>query len=93
MDTFPGLAQNPTIQEIRQQLAQLNAEKARLLQTRTANHPDVSKVNASIETANIRLRSETGKVLESIGNDYRTALAEERSLSASLEEQKRQPSI
>ena len=47
-------------------------------------------MNASIETANIRLRSETGKVLESIGNDYRTALAEERSLSASLEEQKRQ---
>jgi capsular exopolysaccharide synthesis family protein len=89
VDTFPGLAQNATIQEIRQQLAQLNSEKARLLQTRTASHPDVAKVNASIEAANIRLRSETGKVLESIGNDYRAALAEERSLSASLEEQKR----
>jgi len=90
VDTFPGLAQNPTIQEIRQQLAQLNADKARLLQTRTPNHPDVAKVNASIETANLRLRSEIGKVLESIGNEYRTALAEERSLSGSLEEQKRQ---
>jgi capsular exopolysaccharide synthesis family protein len=90
VDTFPGLAQNTTIQEIRQQLAQLNGEKARLLQTRTANHPDVAKVNAAIESANVRLRSETGKVLDSIGNDYRTALAEERSLSASLEEQKRQ---
>ena len=43
VDTFPGLAQNTTIQEIRQQLAQLNAEKARLLQTRTANHPDVPR--------------------------------------------------
>ena len=90
VDTFPGLAQNTTIQEIRQQLAQLTGEKARLLQTRTANHPDVAKVNAEIESANVRLRSETGKVLDSIGNDYRTALAEERSLSASLEEQKRQ---
>jgi capsular exopolysaccharide synthesis family protein len=90
VDTFPGLAQNATIQEIRQQLAQLTGEKARLLQTRTANHPDVAKVNAAIESANVRLRSETGKVLDSIGNDYRTALAEERSLSASLEEQKRQ---
>jgi succinoglycan biosynthesis transport protein ExoP len=90
VDTFPGLAQNTTIQEIRQQLAQLTGEKARLLQTRTANHPDVAKVNAAIESANVRLRSETGKVLDSIGNDYRTALAEERSLSASLEEQKRQ---
>ena len=90
VDTFPGLAQNTTIQEIRQQLAQLNGDKARLLQTRTANHPDVAKVNAAIESANVRLRSETGKVLDSIGNDYRTALAEERSLTASLEEQKRQ---
>ncbi|HEU4927314.1 MAG TPA: polysaccharide biosynthesis tyrosine autokinase [Vicinamibacterales bacterium] len=90
VDTFPGLAQNTTIQEIRQQLAQLTGEKARLLQTRTANHPDVAKVNAAIESANVRLRSETGKVLDSIGNDYRTALAEERSLTASLEEQKRQ---
>jgi capsular exopolysaccharide synthesis family protein len=90
VDTFPGLAQNTTIQEIRQQLAQLNGEKARLLQTRTANHPDVAKVNAAIESANGRLRSETGKVLDSIGNDYRAALAEERSLSGSLEDQKRQ---
>ena len=90
VDTFPGLAQNTTIQEIRQQLAQLNSEKARLLQTRTANHPDVAKVNASIESANVRLRSETGKILESIGNEYRAALAEEQSLTSSLEEQKRQ---
>jgi capsular exopolysaccharide synthesis family protein len=90
VDTFPGLAQDPAIQDTRQQLAQLNADKARLLQTRTANHPDVAKVNASIDSATLRLRSEIGKVLESIGNGYRTALAEERSLSASLEEQKRQ---
>jgi capsular exopolysaccharide synthesis family protein len=90
VDTFPGLAQNTTIQEIRQQLAQLNAEKARLLQTRTSNHPDVAKVDASIESANIRLKSETGKILASIGNEYRAALAEEQSLTVSLEEQKRQ---
>jgi polysaccharide biosynthesis transport protein len=90
VDTFPGLAQNTTMQEIRQQLAQLNAEKARLLQTRTASHPDVAKVNSSIESGNARLKSETNKVLESIGNDYRAALAEEQSLSGSLEDQKRQ---
>lgn len=90
VDTFPGLAQNTTIQEVRQQLAQLNAEKARLLQTRTPNHPDVARVDSSIESANVRLRSETGKILASIGNEYRTALAEEQSLTSSLEEQKRQ---
>jgi capsular exopolysaccharide synthesis family protein len=90
VDTFPVLAQNTTIQEIKQQIAVLNADKARLLQTRTENHPDVAKLNAQLESADRRLRSETSKVLESIGNEYRNALAEEQNLSRSLDEQKQQ---
>jgi polysaccharide biosynthesis transport protein len=90
VDTLPGVAQNATIQEIREQLATLNGERARLLQTRTSAHPDVAKVTAQIESGTYRLRAETNKVLESIRSDYRTALAEEQNLSASLEEQKRQ---
>jgi polysaccharide biosynthesis transport protein len=90
VDTLPGVSQNTTIQDIKQQLATLNSEKARLLQTRTANHPDVAKVDAAIQSGSGRLRTETNKIIEGIGNDYRAALAEERSLTASLEEQKRQ---
>ena len=90
VDTLPGVAHNTTMQEIKQQLATLNTDKARLLQTRTAVHPDVQKVNAQIESATTRLRTETEKVLDSIRSDYRTALAEEQNLTASLEEQKRQ---
>jgi capsular exopolysaccharide synthesis family protein len=90
VDTFPVLAQNTTIQEIKQQIAQLNADKARLLQTRTENHPDAAKLNAQLESTHRRLRSETTKVLESISNEYRNALAEEQNLSRSLDEQKQQ---
>jgi len=90
VDTFPGVAQNATIQDLKQQIARLNAEKATLLQTRREGHPQVQAVNTQIENPNARLKVETNKVLEAIGNDYRTALAEERSLSSSLEEQKRQ---
>ena len=61
-----------------------------MLQTRTANHPEVAKVDAAIQSASTRLRAETGRIIESIGNEYRSALAEERSLTASLEDQKRQ---
>ncbi len=89
-DTFPVVAQNPTIQDIKQQLAQLNSEKARLSQRYGANHPEMEKVSKQIDSANSRLRAETAKVLESIANEYRSALAEERNLAASLEEQKRQ---
>jgi polysaccharide biosynthesis transport protein len=90
VDTLPGVSQNTTVQDIKQQLAQLNSDRARLLQTRTANHPEVAKVDAAIQSATARLRTETSKIIESIGNDYRAALAEERTLTASLEDQKRQ---
>jgi polysaccharide biosynthesis transport protein len=89
-DTFPAVAHNATIQEIKQQLANLGSEKARLSQRYGANHPEMEKINRQVESANARLQAETSKLLESIGNEYRSAVAEERNLTASLEEQKRQ---
>jgi capsular exopolysaccharide synthesis family protein len=89
-DTFPAVAQNSTIQEIKQQLANLNGERAKLSQRYGANHPEMAKINNQIENASERLHAETAKVLESIGNEYRSAVAEERNLSGSLEDQKRQ---
>jgi succinoglycan biosynthesis transport protein ExoP len=90
VDAFPGIAQNATIQEVKQQIAILNADKARLLQNRKENHPDVQKVNLQLANVTTRLQTETTRVLESIANDYRASQAEEQSLAASLEEQKRQ---
>lgn len=89
-DTFPLVAQNPTIQEIKQQLANLKSEKTKLSQRYGANHPTMESITRQIESANAHLRSETAKVLESVANDYRAALAEERNLAGSLEEQKKQ---
>lgn len=89
-DTYPAVAQNPTIQEIKQQLANLNGEKAKLSQRYGANHPTMDAIAKQIDSTTARLRAETAKVLESIANDYRSAVAEERNLAGSLEEQKRQ---
>ncbi|MGH8636598.1 MAG: polysaccharide biosynthesis tyrosine autokinase, partial [Burkholderiales bacterium] len=90
VDAFPVIAQNTTVQEVRQQIALLKADKARLLQSRTENHPDVQKLNLQIENANGRLRAEIARVLDGVTNDYRSALAEEQNLAASLEVQKQQ---
>jgi len=89
-DSFPLVAQNPTIQEIKQQLASLNTEKARLSQRYGANHPTMETITRQIESARTHLQAETAKVLESVANDYRAAVAEERNLAGSLEEQKKQ---
>jgi capsular exopolysaccharide synthesis family protein len=90
VDAFPVISQNATIQEVKQQIAALRADKARLLQSRTEVHPDVQKINLQLDSANTRLRSETARVLEGIANEYRTAVAEEQNLAASLETQKQQ---
>jgi polysaccharide biosynthesis transport protein len=90
VDSFPVVAQNTTIQDLKQQIARLNSDKASLRERLQEAHPQVQTINTQIEAANARLQSETNKVLEGIGNDYRASLAEEQSLSGSLEEQKRQ---
>lgn len=76
VDTIPAVAQNTTIQEIKQQLATLNSERARLLQMHTSNHPDLIKVTKQIDSANARLRAETNKVLDSLRGDSRTVLVD-----------------
>jgi succinoglycan biosynthesis transport protein ExoP len=88
-DSYPLIAHNPTIQEIKQQLAQLNGEKAKMSLRYGPQHPEMERISRQVESSLARLRAETAKLLESIGNDYRAALAEEHNLSGSLEEQKR----
>jgi hypothetical protein len=76
VETIPAVAQNATIQEIRQQLAALNNERTRLLQMYTSNHPDLIRNSKQIDIATGRLRAETNKVLDSLRSDSRTVFVE-----------------
>ena len=87
-DTIPAILQNPYIQAIKTQLAQLSREKATLQERYGDKYPDVLKVNASLQDASQQLRTETAKAVDAIRNDYQSALAEERTLADALEEQK-----
>ena len=46
------------------------------------------KVNVSLQDASRQLQTELAKAIDAIRNDYQSALAEERTLAAALEEQK-----
>ena len=87
-DTIPAILQNQYIQSIKNQLAELEREKANLSERYGERHPEIIKVNASIKDASRRLEQELAKAIDAIRNDYQAALAEEQSLSGSLEEQK-----
>ena len=87
-DTIPAILQNPYIQTIKTRLAELQREKATLLERYGEKYPDVMKVNASLQDVSRQLQTELAKAIEAIRNDYQSALAEERTLAAALEEQK-----
>jgi capsular exopolysaccharide synthesis family protein len=89
LDTFPAVAQNPTIQSLKGQVTALESERAKNAGRWGENHPEMRKLHGSIENARRQLRAETTKVLEAIRNDYRSAVANEQSLVAALEDQKR----
>ncbi len=87
-ETIPAILQNSYIQEVKTRLADLQREKATLLERYGDKYPDVMKVNASLQDASRQLRVEIAHAIEAISNDYRSALAEERTLTAALEAQK-----
>ncbi len=86
-DSYPSVAANPMVQSLKRQLADLEAERAKNAH-RGPQHPDMVKLNSQITHAREQLQMEKTKVLESIRNDYRAAVANERSLVAALEDQK-----
>ena len=87
-DTIPAILQNPYIQTIKTRLAELQREKATMLERYGEKYPDVMKVNASLEDVKVQLQTELKKAIAAIQNDYESARAEERTLAGSLEEQK-----
>ena len=87
-DTIPAILQNPYIQTIKTRLAELQREKATMLERYGEKYPDVMKVSASLEDVKVQLQTELKKAIAAIQNDYESARAEERALAGSLEEQK-----
>jgi capsular exopolysaccharide synthesis family protein len=87
-DTIAVIIQNSYIQSIKGRLAELQREKGRLSGRYGDKHPEIVKVDAGIQDASRQLQSELTKSIEAVRNDYQSALAEETTLTAALEEQK-----
>ena len=88
-DSIQVVAQNPQIQAGKAQLADLQREKAQLSEKYGEKHPEILRVNAQMADAQRQLDLETAKALQSVQNEYERARLEERTLSAGLEDAKR----
>jgi capsular exopolysaccharide synthesis family protein len=87
-DAIPAIAQNPQVQSIRSHLAELQRQKAQLLERYLDKHPEVQKVNAQLAEQQRQLDVESNKGLLAIKNDYERARLEEQTLQQSLNEAK-----
>lgn len=84
-ETLPLIAGNPQIQSIKGHLAELQRERVRLSERYGEKHPDIVKINASLQDSQRQLELETAKALQGIRNEYDTAVLEEETFSRNLE--------
>ncbi len=88
LDTFPAILSNTFIQQQKSALADLQRQQAQLSDKLGPRHPDMMKIGLAIETAEAKIQGEISKVVQAMGNDYQQSLAQERSLTNALDQQK-----
>ena len=84
-DAIPVIAQNPTVQDRKTKLVELQREKVKLLERYGERHPQVVNINASLTDAQRQLDMELALAVQSVKNEYETARLEEQTLSKNLE--------
>lgn len=90
LDTFPAIQASPFIQTLKSEVASLQRQKQELAQRLGERHPDMVKLDTAVQSAEARLRSEVGKVVQSVENEYLSALAQQQRLLGELSSQQRQ---
>jgi len=88
IDTVPLILSNPFVQQQKTELATLQRQRAQLSEKLGPNHPDMIKVGVAIQNAEARIQAEVTQIVSSMRSDYEAAMAEERSLTATLNRQK-----
>jgi len=84
-DAIPAIAQNPQILGLKGKIADLQQQRVQLAEKYGEKWPAVQAVNANLAEARNQLDLETARALQSIKNDFETAVLEERTLASNLE--------
>jgi len=87
LDTIPAILSSSFIQQLKGQLSELQRQQAQQAEKLGERHPEMVKTRSAIETTQLRLSTEVQKVVQALRNDYEAAVANEKSLMASLDQQ------
>lgn len=89
-ESIPGIVNNQFIQNLKTQYVTLLGEYSELSQKYGSQHPQMIRLRSQIEEIRGKISQEVRKIARSIETEYRVALAQERSLLAALEDQKKE---
>lgn len=87
-DSLPSVVENPLIQSLRGQLAQLESEYAQLATQFKPTYPALAQLKGQIDQSRRRLAQEIQKVVAGIESGYVAALDQETEFRNRMEEQK-----
>ena len=84
-EELPDVMRSPLVQSLRIELANLEREKAQLLERYGEQHPEVIKVSNQIRETKTKIAGESQRVIRAAENDYKAAAAQEASVASALE--------
>jgi polysaccharide biosynthesis transport protein len=88
IDTLPAVASNAYVQGLKTELASAQREMAQASKELGERHPEMIKLEAAVQNADRKLRTEIANVVRGIRNDFTAAQSRERALVGALERQK-----
>ena len=84
-DAIPIIATNAGVQTARSKLGDLQRQKVQLLERYADKHPRVLDINAQLQDAQRQLDIAISGAVQSVRNEYETAVIEERTFAKNLE--------
>ena len=84
-DAIPVIATNAGVQAARAKLVELQRQKVQLLERYGDKHPRVMDVNAQLDDAQKQLDIAISGAVQSVRNEYETAVIEEQTFAKNLE--------
>jgi polysaccharide biosynthesis transport protein len=84
-DAIPAVGQNPQVVAAKTRVVELQRQRAALLEKYGDKHPQVVANRTALEDARTQLDTETTKAVQTVRNEYETALLQEQTVSRALE--------
>jgi capsular exopolysaccharide synthesis family protein len=89
IDSVPIILSNSFVQTLKSQLSELQRQQAQMRGVFGERHPDMIKLQQSLDATQSRLDAEIAKIVDAVEHDYLAAAAEEQGLANAVEAQKR----